>query len=140
MPFHPSEIKDFFWSIIEQCNKDPYKLEEILLKKDRNTIYKFAGEFSDAAIELTCDRHIEYMQVASEDLIEDMCNWIVIQGKDYYENVWNNPEIMPKYDDIERGVNLASVAEIVYEQKFGEEMPDTIDERGYPIHNEIDLE
>jgi Protein of unknown function (DUF4240) len=139
MTFHPSEIPDFFWEIIETANNGHENLTEILLKADKNTIYKFAGEFGSAAVALTDKRYVDRMEVTSEDSIEDICHWIVSQGKDYYEKIWNNPELIPKYDDIQRVGNLESVAAFVYEEKFGEEMPDTIDDRGYPIHNEIDL-
>jgi hypothetical protein len=139
MTFKPSEISDFFWEIIEQANNGHENLREILLKADKNTIYKFAGEFGTAAVELTDERYVDRMDVTSENSIKDICEWIVSQGKDYYEKIWNNPELMPKYDDIELVGNWESFAAFIYEEKFGEEMPDTIDERGYPIHNDSEI-
>jgi hypothetical protein len=137
--FHPNQIPDFFWNIIERANKDPDDLEKILFELDKNTIYKFAGEFITAVTELTYDEFCENMDVSSEDSQENIREWIVSQGKDYYERIWNNPELIPKYEDIQFDEIMSYRAEFVYEDKFGEEMPNTTDERGYPIYNDIDL-
>ena len=116
--FNPNQISDFFWNIIERANKNPDNLEKILSESDKNTIYKFAGEFITAVIELTYDEFCENMDVSSEDSQENIREWIVSQGKDYYERIWNNPKLMPKYEDIQFDEILSYVAESVYEEKF----------------------
>jgi hypothetical protein len=120
-------ISDFFWEAIEQANKDRNCLERILIEKDKNIICKFSEEFETLAVALTDDRFLNFMEKElSEDNIEDICNWIVSQGKDYYISIYNHPELMPKYQDIQFKEILVGVAGIVYEDKFDEELPDDL--------------
>jgi Zn-dependent oligopeptidase len=122
--FDLNMISNRFWEIIKECNKDRDKLEKILLEENKEDICKFAEEFDILSIALTDDEFLNHMQKElSEDNIEDICNWIVSQGKEFYTNIYNHPELIPKYEDIKFKEILAGIAGIVYEDKFDEELP-----------------
>ena len=81
-----NDISDNFWMIIEEANKDSNVLQNILSDKDKSYIYKFAGEFSEAALQLSDSSFIEYLGELSEYDIYDVGYWIVSQGKELYQN------------------------------------------------------
>lgn len=139
MPFHPNEISENFWQIVEKANKDKKKLELILLEADKNTIYKFAGEFIEASIQLTEGRFLQYLGELSEDSTEDVRNWIVSHGKELYQNIWEHPELISNYKNVKYKEILSGVAEAIYEDKFDEEMPELYNDLGYSIFYDIDL-
>ena len=123
MIFRLEMISDSFWEIVKNASKNREKLESILLEKDKNDICDFAKEFDEAAVALTDSRFLNCMEdQLSEDNIEDICNWIVSQGEKYYENIYNYPDLMPKYQDIQFHEILIGVAGNVYEDKFDEEL------------------
>jgi hypothetical protein len=136
--FDPNDISDDFWLIIEKANKDRTILKNILLEKDRNSIYKFAGEFSEAALQIVDSPFIEYLGELSEYNTYDVGYWIVSQGRELYQNILNRPELISNYQDAHNEETFSGVAENVYEERFDEEMPDLY-EFGWPIFHKVNL-
>jgi hypothetical protein len=141
MPFDPSELPDSFWEIIQRADKNEDKLREILKGLSKDEIYKFAGNFAEAAVQLNDSPFLQYIGPGvSEDGVEDISHWVVSQGKDYYKKVWENPETIPQHIEGDDPQILHGIAENVYEEKFEEEMPDLYNDEGYPVFDQQSLE
>ncbi len=123
----------------KKTSNDRENLKKILLEKDRNGIYKFAGEFTEAAIQLNDSPFLEYLGELSEDKTQDICHWIVCQGKDLYQNIWSHPELISNYQELGDRETLFGVAESVYEDKFGEQMPELYNKFGYAVFYDVIL-
>jgi hypothetical protein len=127
---HPNEISDTFWNIINRAQKDRSKLKAILLEFDREDLNRFRYQYKEAAYYLTDDRFVKYMLGRSEDDIEDLTEWVVGQGKEYFMDIWNHPEHIPPYIPGSRDSHLGNVVFKVWREKFGYlpddfgEMPD----------------
>jgi hypothetical protein len=118
-----TDISDWFWSIIEQSEGSRDKLRLILRNMDKNQIYRFQDEFLEASIQLQDEPFNKYISPEiSEDGEQDISNWVVSQGRKFYEFVWKNPSKIPYQIDIENPNNLFGIADEVYEEKFGEEL------------------
>ncbi len=137
--FDPNDISDNFWEIIRKTDNSRNILEKILMEEDKDNIYKFAGEFTEAAIQLNDSPFLDYLEDLSEDETQDICYWIVSQGKDLYQNIWNSPELISTYQEVGDRETLFGVAESVYEDKFKEEMPELYDKFGYPVFYAVNL-
>jgi hypothetical protein len=68
--FNPNDISDEFWNIVKEASDDRKILKKLLLKKDRTSVYKFAGEFTEAATQLNDSPFLEYLGELSEDEID----------------------------------------------------------------------
>jgi hypothetical protein len=127
MPFDPDDISDRFWRLIESARKDREKLRQYLMMMTKDEVFKFALDFLDATVQMNDRPFTDYVnREESEDDIEYICWWVVSQGKEYYSDVWHNPEHMPKSSDMNVEHILYGVAEAVYSHRFGE-MPDIWD-------------
>lgn len=122
-PLSAKEPPDWFWEVIAQAQKSPAKLHKLLLKRSEDEIYKFQGEFIQAAADLRDNPFIEFME-QSEDGVEDISLWVVSQGKEYYLNVVRNPESIPysSENDINSNEILIHVAYDVFEEKFKQKL------------------
>ena len=141
MSFDANEIPDSFWKIIQQADKDKEKLREILKGLSKDELYKFAGNFTEAATQLNDLPFLNYVDPGeSEDGVEDITQWVVSQGKDYYQKVWENPETIPKHIDGGDPQILHGIAESVYKERFGQRMPDLYNDEGYPIFDQQSIE
>ncbi|HZS88592.1 MAG TPA: DUF4240 domain-containing protein [Chloroflexota bacterium] len=91
-PLDPSDISDWFWSVIENANQDRESLRLSLEVMPDDDVIRFAMEFKEAAGYLGSHQYVEYLESRSEDNIYDTTCWIVSQGKERYLYVWHNPE------------------------------------------------
>ena len=56
----------------------------------------------------------------SEDGTADIADWVVSQGKEYFEEVLKDPRKIPYQVAMDNPEILFGVAEDVYEERFGE--------------------
>jgi hypothetical protein len=134
MPFTPDEIPEWFWDIIRRAGRSKDKLRELLMTMSKDEIYRFAGNFTEAATQLNDDPFLRFVNPdESEDGVMDIAHWVVSQGKEHFAQVWEKPDTIAKHVDVGDPQNLFGVAEKVYEDKFGEDMPDLYDDSGYPV-------
>lgn len=113
---------DQFWTLISLAKQDTAAFVKKLEGMSQVELIGFAWKFEDLAGFLYDE---EYHQGRfSEDYLEDLCDWVVAQGKEFYENVLNNPDQMPtevNYSDPD--IDIPYQVSTVYYDRFGEEMP-----------------
>jgi hypothetical protein len=113
----------WFWRIIDQAQSNRNQLRDMLKTMSREDVIRFHHEFKDAAVQLTDSPFIDYMSDLSEDGIQDIAEWIVSQGRDYYSEIWTHPERIP--NEIEHGTlsTFSGVADDVFWDRFREPIP-----------------
>jgi hypothetical protein len=122
----PDEIPEDFWSLIHESQQNSKKLHELLLEEDGNTITRFAWNYEEASAQLKPE--FDSTEAFSEDSIDELCNWIVAQGKEFYRRAWDNPEQLQGYrkdpeSNYKSDPGLYSESLRVYRERFGEELP-----------------
>ena len=120
-PFSANEISEWFWDIILRAARSKLKLRSILEGLTREEIYKFQDEFLDARTELTDETFVIHIDPdESENGTADIADWVVSQGKEYFEEVLKDPRKIPYQVAMDNPEILFGVAEDVYEERFGE--------------------
>jgi len=113
------EDPEWFWSIIERADLSRDRLEKILKDCTKQQLIKFQEKFVDASIELQDAPFTDYME-ESEDGMEDIANWIVSNGRDFYIQITKNPDKIPtSVNDFTHQI-LFGVADEVCVEKYGE--------------------
>lgn len=127
--FPADDINEKFWYILDQAKKNKKKLYDILYAFERQEIIDFEYNFMKTALQLYDEPFLVQIGVErSEDIIEDICEWVVSQGKEYYFQIWNNPKLIPKNLDRNKLEEILSgVPGEVFWDKFEEEIRDFID-------------
>jgi hypothetical protein len=111
---------DWFWTITEQANRDPKKLEQILQKMSHDEIVRFAHEFEKYACELVWP----LVERTSEDGAKDIADWVVSQGKTFYNEIRNHPERVPfSLDEEQESTLLSGVADNIFWARYREVIP-----------------
>ena len=110
---------DWFWDIILKSDKNREKLKAILLTFNKEDIVKFQEQFVDASIELQDDPYLEFME-ESEDGVEDIANWVVSNGKDFYYHILEHPNQIPNSVNDFTDQILYGIADEVCYEMFGE--------------------
>ncbi|MBP1991469.1 DUF4240 domain-containing protein [Paenibacillus eucommiae] len=106
---------EWFWSIIAMAATNRQKLKEILSTFNKKDIIKFQEQFLDASIELQDEPYLAFME-QSEDGVEDIANWIVSNGRNYYDHILNNPEEIPySVNDVTDQILFGVADEVCYE-------------------------
>lgn len=122
-PFNPDEISDWFWAMIDAARGSREMLEAKLYKLEKEEIIRFHHEFLDAAVELTDGPFLEQLdESTSEDTLQDLAEWVVSQGKQFYIEVWKDPRRIADID-LRKGVTYSSVADNVFWERFGAGLP-----------------
>lgn len=110
---------NWFWNIISEAALDREKLRNILKDMDREDIIEFQSIFVDFSVELQDEPYTDYME-ESEDGIEDIANWVVSNGKEYYNKIIENPNSIPYSVEDRLNEVLFGVADEVFVDRFGE--------------------
>ena len=117
----PSKIPDWFWDILERAQKDRNKLKAILMGFDLDALKRFEHQYNQAATYLRRDPWYVYLGViGSEDAAEDITSWVVGQGKEYFMDIWNHPELIPLNEEGDPVRALYNVSTNVCWEKFGD--------------------
>lgn len=144
------QVPDWFWDAIEATRPHVAALEAWLVAEPKATVEQFALHYDIAAPELadySCGIEVDGMGW-SEDDMEDLCRWIVGQGRAYWQSVidgdrtllaaartflddanhWNSEVSDPAH----RGYQSpGGIARGVYWSQFGEMMDDVIGDPDY---------
>lgn len=82
-------VPDWFWDVIEAAKPRVAALEAWLAAQPEATMAQFALIYETAAAELAdyWDGIEVDGDVWSEDDMEDLCDWVVSQGRDYWTSV-----------------------------------------------------
>ncbi len=127
--FDPAEtVSAEFWQIIADAKNDAKALAAILLEQSSEDLRHFYTEFQWLSCQLQDAPFIEFAAVGdeeegegvSEDTMEDIADWVVSQGKAFYCDVWNNPEMIAKYREEIHATHVGGVASQIYWARFQE--------------------
>jgi hypothetical protein len=97
--FTPDSISDEFWDAIAVAKQDYERFRTLVKEMNRGALIRFYWNYEEAAAQFKADPYLSVVTsvraVLSEDTLDDICNWIVAQGKEYYAEVFYNPHLMP---------------------------------------------
>lgn len=115
-------IPEEFWRIVEEARQDPARMRELLKDMGREDLKHFAWTFEALANELREGIYTQYTAPElSEDGIFEVAHWVLAQGKDFYEKVWEDPSQMPSTK--KRDPGLLGAIENTYRRRFGDDVP-----------------
>lgn len=115
----PVEI-DWFWRVVDSAARSRDRLRGLLMSPVMDDVYKFQDIFLEMAVELRDEPYTFHVHPGeSEDGVEDISNWVVSQGRVYYEAVVREPSRIPPEVAIDDPANLFGVASEVYFSRFG---------------------
>jgi hypothetical protein len=121
--FDPDEISEWFWAIIDDAKGSREALESRLNHLKKDDVTRFQNEFLDAAAQLSDEPFLVHLDDdTSEDTMQDVAEWVVSQGKQFYVDVWNTPARIASVD-VRRGVTYSGVADNVFWKRFGTSVP-----------------
>ncbi|EYF05643.1 DUF4240 domain-containing protein [Chondromyces apiculatus] len=120
-PFRPTDISEWFWTLIRKAGKNRETLRALLSTLSRDEIHRFHREFEDASVELQTDPFLQHIdEDESEDGVEDIANWVVSQGFEVYQDVWDHPSHIPPHVDVGNREDLYGIAGEVYAARFSQ--------------------
>lgn len=115
-------IPEEFWRVVEEARQDPDRMRELLKGMSRKKLKHFAWTFEALATELREEPFTKHTAPElSEDGIFEVAHWVVAQGKDFYEKVWEDPSKMPRTK--KRDPGLLGAIEKTYKERFGDFVP-----------------
>ena len=119
------ELSAGFWSTVERAGGDRQKFRSLLWEMSEEEICRFHREYKLAASVLTgepFDKIIYEDSGESEDGIDDIAEWVVVQGRAFYEAILQTPEDIPRHVD---GGDPALIVHVIYEvfqKKFSKDL------------------
>lgn len=118
--FSPSELSDWFWTLIARAEGSKKRLAEMLHALSPADLLRFEDEFSYASTQLQDEPFMTYLhEDASEDELQDVANFVVSQGRELFERVWNDPSSIPSHIEAGDPRILSGVADMVHYERFG---------------------
>jgi hypothetical protein len=116
-------MADSFWQIIERAKGDRNCLRALLERMSEAEIIGFHDEFREAAAELMDSPYVEHVGPdVSEDTMLDVAEWVVSQGRAFYDEVLLHPEKIPKSVEPNSPRTFSGVAGNVFVERFGRSM------------------
>ena len=113
---------DQFWTLILSAKQGIAALSKNLESLSQVELIGFAWKFEDLAGFLYDEKY--HQNQFSEDYLEVLCDWVVAQGKEFYERVLNNPDQMPaEVDYSDPDIDILYEVSNVYYDRFGKEIP-----------------
>jgi len=118
--FSPDEISEWFWNLLARASGSKEKLRDLLQNLSSEQLIRFEDEFAEASAQLREEPFVDHLdEGATEDTEQDVANYVVSQGKRFFEDVWRSPSHIPPYiDEGEPGI-LSGVADEVHYEKYG---------------------
>ena len=121
--FPDDGISDWFWNLITKANGDQTRLRELLQDLSSEDLTRFEDEFRWASSAFQDKPYTDYMDAdISSDRVDDIANFVVSQGREFYTDVRKNPSLVPPTIDQRDPRILSAVADQVHWEKFGREM------------------
>jgi hypothetical protein len=114
---------DWFWNLISAAQRNRSELERILRGLSREDLVHFDHCFYILATDLEGPTYTRHLPDLSEDGVKDIAEWVVTQGREYYEAVLADPTRMPA--SFPGGVlaSFSGVADNVFYERFREVIP-----------------
>jgi hypothetical protein len=118
--WRPEEVPQSFWDNIAAGEGDLEKFRALTLKLSREELRETYDQYLSLAHQLFSPQHLAALGPnASDDAWMDVANWIVMQGQDFYWDVFENPDKTPSREKV-RGPTFASVLVQTFGERFGE--------------------
>lgn len=126
--FSPESIPDEFWEFIAVARQDYQRFRRLVKQMNRSKLIRFCWDFEDAAAQFKDDPYINVLlsvrETLSEDTLDDICNWIMTQGNQYYTQVFYNPELTPTdIDEFEPALGILGKVIGEYDERYDEPIP-----------------
>jgi hypothetical protein len=113
-------VPQSFWTTIEQAGGDNQRFRDLLAEVPRDQLREMYWQYRELAQQLFSEEHLDHMDPeASEDTALDIANWVVMQGRDRYLDIYEHPEKTP-YTHQGRGPSFHSIIVYVFRERFGE--------------------
>jgi hypothetical protein len=144
------QVPDWFWDVLEATRPNLAALEAALVAAPKATVAQFGFHYDTASLDLAeYSSGIEVDGVGwSEDDMEDLCEWIVGQGRAYWQSVIDGDRTLlaaartylgdanhwstEVNDPDHRGhQSPGGIAHGVYWSRFGEMLNEVIDDPDY---------
>lgn len=90
MPLAPRS----FWEPVEAARGNIAEFRKFLMTIEKNEMVAMYRIHKQLEQELFSDEHIAYIE-DNENVIKETASWVVMQGEQYYNEVYNNPEKTP---------------------------------------------
>ena len=132
--------KEIFWKIMLDTNRESGGEPSVQQELIENELYKLSSEdiikFDDIFGELFIDAYDWKLWAAayiinggcSEDCFIDFRGWLIAQGEEVYIKALSDPDSLSELDKLNEDIEWEGfdyLADTVYEEKTGEEMPMT---------------
>jgi hypothetical protein len=110
-----------FWELIDVGLAKPDELERMIAVLPEPELVQFYWCYRDVAADLTKPEFTAHLEAPrTEDYVDDVAQWIVGRGLDYYEDIMMDPSKIAA--DLPAKVQpppWLSIAERVYRQRYG---------------------
>jgi hypothetical protein len=112
-----------FWDVIEAGRKDKKEFNRILMEMSEQELVEFYWKHAEAEAELHEAGMADHMEEpVTDNGMSRMAEWIVDQGIDYYDRVFDDMSVIPRRAPDESRVDFRGQAWNVYRRRFGEDM------------------
>ncbi len=124
--FTTDEECDRFWAWVDLARRDWDAFAAEMRSLEGPLLIRFGWTFEDlasdvwAAVEKSGFQH--FTGPVSEDALEDICGWVVAQGRAYYERCIRDPTLAVEWPK-GVGIRVKYEAATAYYERFGEEPP-----------------
>jgi hypothetical protein len=115
-------VSPWLWEMIEAAHRDRKAMKAILDGLDREKLERFHSEFEWAIAGLVLNEYADVHGYGRDDMTE-LAGWIVSQGLVSYARIYDQPNLLPRLDDIDSSEGFDGLAGEVYWQRFGTSIP-----------------
>lgn len=111
----------WFWELIHLAAEHPEGFERALREMSEAELVDFYWTYEQAAADLKDEEFVQHMAPpVTEDHIDDVAQWVVSRGLDYYEAVMLDPaSIPPELPEGATVTGLTGAAQEIYEERYG---------------------
>lgn len=118
------DLPDEFWELVKLARTDSDRYLETLKGMDREALIHFYWMYENAAGEFKFAPYIEYVSPQlSEDGIDDVAQWVVAQGREYYWDVINHPDKIPERVDNYDPLDVLGAIVDEFDERYDEPIP-----------------
>lgn len=117
-----NDYSPWFWDVIAKAQENDNDFKTLVQEMSRDEVIQFYQEFVEAAADLCTTRHLDYLADASEDTVQDITEYVVSKGRNYYKEVCDHPAKIPTEVKMD-APSFKGVALLVYWEKYGESIP-----------------
>src|SRR5438067_13874525 len=123
--FTPEDIPDEFWSLVDLSKNNEDAFTEELRKLTQGSLIRFAWLLREGAALLQNEAHLRHVAPGlSEDALDDLFLWVMMQGKDFYTDVFYHPERTPSSVDArDPSLRVLGAAEREYRSRYNQPIP-----------------